>query len=222
MSEAIIKTEELTKVYEIGIRTEALRGISLDIERGSFTCIMGPSGHGKSTLLHIIGGLDRPTCGRVYIEGLDVTRISDDELAEIRLKKMGFVFQFFNLAPNLTAIENVELPLMFTGISAGKQKERARELLKLLGLEDKILAKPSQLSGGQQQRVAIARALANNPDILLMDEPTGNLDSRSEAEVLEYINRAHKERKTIVLATHNEGIAQRAQTVIRLSDGRVQ
>jgi len=221
MNEAIIKTEELRKVYEGRVRTEALRGANLEIERGKYICIAGPSGHGKSTLLHIIGGLDRPTSGTVILDGIDMTQLSDNELADIRAKKIGFVFQFFNLVPNLTAIENIKLSLMFGGFPECKQEGRARELLTVLGLEDKLNAIPSELSGGQQQRVAIARALANDPDILLMDEPTGNLDSVSETEVLKYIDLVHTQGKTIVIITHSEKIAKRVERVIRLEDGRI-
>lgn len=221
MNEVIIKTEEVRKVYEGRVRTEALRGVNLEIERGEYVCIAGPSGHGKSTLLHIIGALDRPTSGRVFLDGIDMTHMSDNELADIRARKIGFVFQFFNLVPNLTAIENIKLSLMFGGFPDGKQEGRARELLILLGLEDKLDATPSELSGGQQQRVAIARALANDPDILLMDEPTGNLDSVSEAEVLEYIDLVHARGRTIVIITHSEKMAKRAERVIRLEDGRI-
>ena len=160
--------------------------MSLEIGRGSFSCIIGPSGHGKSTLMHLIGGLDRPTEGRVYLDGTDLTTLSNSSLAELRAGKIGFVFQFFNLLGNLTAEENVEVAMMFSGVPEKKQAARARELLALVGLGEKLRAKPSELSGGQQQRVAIARALANDPEILLLDEPTGNLDSAAEAEVLRY------------------------------------
>ncbi len=222
MNEAILKTQELKKVYGGSVVTEALRGIDLEVMRGNFTCIVGPSGHGKSTLLHILGGLDRPTSGKVFLDGVDMTQLSDNELTEIRLRRTGFVFQFFNLVPNLTALENVELPLMFAGISANKQEVKAKDLLDQLGLADKLNSKPNQLSGGQQQRVAIARALANEPDILLMDEPTGNLDSGSGAEVLDYVVRVNKEGKTMVLVTHHEGIAERAQQIVRVVDGIIQ
>ena len=221
MSDAIIKTEELKKTYEGRVRTEALRGVNLEIELGRYVCIAGPSGHGKSTLLHLVGGLDRPTSGRVFINGTDITCLPDNKLADIRAKKIGFVFQFFNLIPNLTIVDNIELSLMFGGFPEGKQEVRARELLNLMGLEDKLDATPSELSGGQQQRVAIARALANDPDILLMDEPTGNLDSASEAEVLQYIYAVHKRGKTIIIVTHNEKIARKADEIIYLEDGRI-
>ena len=221
MNDAIIKTEELRKTYEGRARTEALRGINLEIERGRYICIAGPSGHGKSTLLHLVGGLDRPTSGRVLINGTDITCLPDNELAEIRAKRIGFVFQFFNLLSNLTIVDNIELSLMFGGFPEDKQESRATELLTLLGLEGKMKARPGELSGGQQQRVAIARALANDPDILLMDEPTGNLDSSSEAEVLKYIDAVYERGKTVVIVTHNEKIAGRAEKIIYLEDGRI-
>lgn len=218
----IIKTENLIKIYNTGkAKTYALRGIDIEIPRGSFSCIIGPSGHGKSTLLHLIGGFDRPTEGRVYIDGTDITGLSNSKLAELRAKKLGFVFQFFNLLSNLTALENVEIAMMFLKTDENTQKERARELLSLVGLSEKCNAKPSELSGGQQQRVAIARALANDPDILLMDEPTGNLDSESETEVLNAIFKLHKEGKTVVIVTHNNEIAKMAEVVFEIKDGRL-
>lgn len=222
MNDKIIKTENLIKSYNTGkVMTHALRGVTLEIPRGSFSCIIGPSGHGKSTLMHLIGGLDRPTDGRVFIDGLDISGLNNGELAGLRAKKIGFVFQFFNLLQNLTGEENVEAAMMFSGMDGKAQRERAKELLSMVGLSEKFNAKPSELSGGQQQRVAIARALANNPDILLMDEPTGNLDSESEAEVLEHIFRLHKEGKTIVIVTHNNEIAKKAEMIFNIRDGRL-
>lgn len=218
----IIKTENLIKTYNTGkVKTFALRGVSLEIPRGSFSCIIGPSGHGKSTLLHLIGGLDRPSEGHVFIDGTDITGLSNSELARLRASKIGFVFQFFNLLPNLTAQENVETAMMFLKINEKTQKERAIKLLSLVGLSEKLSAKPSELSGGQQQRVAIARALANDPEILIMDEPTGNLDSGSEAEVLEAILKLHREGKTVVIATHNHEIAKKAEIVFEIKDGKI-
>ena len=199
----------------------ALRGVTLEIARGSFCCIVGPSGHGKSTLMHLMGGLDRPTEGSVFLDGMDITRLSNSRLAALRAQKIGFVFQFFNLLQGLTACENVETAMMFAGAPEKAQRERAEALLSLVGLSEKLHAKPSELSGGQQQRVAIARALANDPDLLLMDEPTGNLDSESEAEVLESIFKLHRQGKTVVFVTHNNEIAQRAENVITIRDGRV-
>lgn len=234
MNNIIVKTENVIKTYNTGrVKTHALRGVSIEISRGSFSCIIGPSGHGKSTLMHLIGGLDRPTEGRIHIDGADIAGLSNSKLAELRAEKMGFVFQFFNLLSNLTAIENVEIAMMFSKISPDPSllkrekkaslahRERANDLLSLVGLSDKLHARPSELSGGQQQRVAIARALANNPDILLMDEPTGNLDSESEAEVLGQIFKLHKEGKTIVIVTHNNEIAKRAEMIFKIRDGKL-
>jgi len=222
MNDAIIKTDNLIKTYNsTKVKTYALRGVNLEIPKGSFSCIVGPSGHGKTTLMHLIGGLDRPTEGHVFIDGLEITRLSRNRLAELRAKKIGFVFQFFNLLQNLTAEENVETALMFSETPEKEQKRKARELLSLLGLSDKLRAKPSELSGGQQQRVAIARALANDPEILLMDEPTGNLDTESQAEVLDHVLNLRKKGITIVIVTHNGEIAEKAETVFELRDGRV-
>ncbi len=222
MNDAIIRTENLEKIYATGkVKTHALRGVSLDILRGAFCAIVGPSGHGKSTLMHLIGGLDRPTGGTVLIDGGDITRISNSQLAALRARKIGFVFQFFNLLQSLTAEENVATAMMFAGVPEKRQSEKARELLSLVGLSEKLKSKPSELSGGQQQRVAIARALANDPEILLMDEPTGNLDSESEAEVLDTVFRLHKEGKTVIIVTHNNDIAKRAEMLIKIKDGKL-
>jgi putative ABC transport system ATP-binding protein len=222
MNNAIIRTENVSKVYSSGdVSTPALRGVTLEIAKGSFTCIVGPSGHGKSTLMHLIGGLDRPTEGLVYLDGAEISRMDNSSLAKLRGDKIGFVFQFFNLLPGLTAAENVETAMMLAGIPEKEQATRSLELLAMVGLADKANSKPSQLSGGQQQRVAIARALANDPDLLLMDEPTGNLDSAAEAEVLEILHSLHRRGKTIVIVTHNNEIAGKAQNVIQVKDGRV-
>jgi putative ABC transport system ATP-binding protein len=223
MNNPIIRTENLMKTYNTGkVKTHALRGVSLEIPKGSFSCIVGPSGHGKSTLMHLMGGLDRPTEGRVFIDELDITELSNSDLAELRAKKIGFIFQFFNLLRNLTAQENIEAAMMFSKNGNSKaHKEKAKELLSVVGLSEKLKSKPSELSGGQQQRVAIARALINDPEILLMDEPTGNLDSESEAEVLDHIFKLHKEGKTIVIVTHNKDIAQKAEKIIEIKDGRL-
>ncbi len=222
MSDVMVRTEGLQKVYGSGnVRTHALRGVELSIRRGSFVAIVGPSGHGKSTLLNLIGGLDRPTGGKVYLDGVDLTQCHDKELARVRGNKVGFVFQFFNLLSSLTASENVEVAMMFARVKESIQKKRAEELLILLGLEEKIGAKPFELSGGQQQRVAIARALANDPELLLMDEPTGNLDSDSEEEVLGQVSRLHEGGKTVVIVTHNLRIADRAEKVFEIRDGKV-
>ncbi|MCL4476207.1 MAG: ABC transporter ATP-binding protein [Nitrospirae bacterium] len=222
MNDIIVKTEDLVKTYNSSkVKTLALRGVSLEIPRGTFSCIIGPSGHGKSTLMHLIGGLDRPTEGSVFIDGTDISALSSGDLAALRARKIGFVFQFFNLLQNLTAAENVQTAMMFAGTSEKAQRERAGQLLSLVGLGDKTKSKPSEMSGGQQQRVAIARALANDPEILLMDEPTGNLDSESEAEVLNAIFKLHKEGKTVVIVTHNNEIAKMAEVVFEIKDGKL-
>jgi putative ABC transport system ATP-binding protein len=222
MNKIMIRTENLQKTYTTGkVATHALRGVDLELRRGSFSCIIGPSGHGKSTLIHLIGCLDRPTAGRVFFDGEDVTHLASSRLATLRAQKIGFVFQFFNLLYGLTAQENVETAMMFSSVPEKVQQERARELLSCVGLSEKLKAKPSELSGGQQQRVAIARALANNPEILLMDEPTGNLDSEAEAEVLETIFSLHRQGKTVVIVTHNAEIAKRAERIIMIKDGKM-
>jgi putative ABC transport system ATP-binding protein len=222
MSEAIIRTTDLAKSYSSGdVTTHALRGVDLEIQKGSFTCIIGPSGHGKSTLMHLVGGLDRPTQGSVVLDGTDISRLDNSQLAKLRSDKIGFVFQFFNLLQGLTARENVEVAMMLAGVPEKEQASGALKLLDMVGLAEKADSKPSQMSGGQQQRVAIARALANDPAILLMDEPTGNLDSAAEAEVLEILRKLHKEGKTVVLVTHNNEIAKQAEHVICVKDGRI-
>lgn len=221
MNDVIIRTEKLGKVYDDGYRTAAIRDVDLEIERGSFSCIMGPSGHGKSTLLHLLGGLDRPTSGEVFVNGAGLTRMTPDQLADFRSRTVGFVFQFFNLVPVLSALENVQLASMLAGVPDREQKERAVRLLESLGLSDKMEARPSRLSGGQRQRVAVARALANDPDVLMMDEPTGNLDSESESELLDLIGALHEKGKTILVVTHSDTVAARARRIIRIRDGRI-
>ncbi len=223
MNKAIIRTENLEKIYgnKKVIKTHALKGVSIEIPQGSFSCLIGPSGHGKSTLLHLIGGLDKPTSGSVFIDDINISEMSDAALSELRGKKIGFVFQFFNLLQNLTALENIQTAMMFGKNSSKEQQEKAEELLELVGLSDKAHSKPNELSGGQQQRVSIARALANDPDILLMDEPTGNLDSQSEEEVLEHIFNIHKAGKTVVIVTHNNELAQKAELLFEIRDGKL-
>ncbi len=221
MSDVIIRADKLGKVYNNGYRTAALEDIDLSVERRSFSCIMGPSGHGKSTLLHLLGGLDRPTSGDVFVNGSSVAGMTSEQLAEFRNRMIGFVFQFFNLIPVLSVLENVEAAMMLAGVSEREQKERAVRLLDALGLTDKMEARPNQLSGGQRQRVAIARALANDPDILMMDEPTGNLDSRSEAELLDLIGTLHEKGKTILVVTHSDTVSARAERIIRIKDGKI-
>lgn len=218
--EVVIHTENITKTYHMGIvDVNALCGVSFDIHRGEILSIMGPSGSGKSTLMNIIGCLDRPTSGNYYLDGSLVSNMSDDELAEIRNRKVGFVFQSFNLLSRFSALANVELPLRYAGVHTGR-RERAIEALKTVGLSDRIMHKPSELSGGQQQRVAIARALINNPSILMADEPTGNLDSKSGKEIMDILISLNRERgATVIIVTHDPNIAAQTQRVIRLRDG---
>jgi len=218
MHDPIIQTDNLEKVYGKKVKTHALRGIDLKIEKGTFCCITGPSGHGKSTLLQLIGGLDKPTKGRVLIEGIDISSLSDNELSDIRAEKIGFVFQFFNLLENLTALENIQTAMMLSK-SKTSDKKSAEELLDLVGLYDKANSKPSELSGGQLQRVAIARALANDPAVLLMDEPTGNLDSHAEQDVMKHILNIHNAGKTIVFVTHSKEISKQAEQLIEIHNG---
>ncbi|MEN2984692.1 MAG: ABC transporter ATP-binding protein [Dictyoglomaceae bacterium] len=221
--EDILILEDVVKIYKMdGVETVALRGVSLKVRKGDFIAIMGPSGSGKSTMMHIMGCLDRPTSGKIYFEGRNVSELSDNELAEIRNKKIGFVFQSFYLLPRYTAIQNVELPLIYQGVSPKERKEKARIILEKMGLSDRINHRPTQLSGGEQQRVAIARALIINPVILLADEPTGNLDSKSSHEIMNLISKLHKEEKiTIILVTHERDIAEYAEKIVRMHDGRI-
>ena len=222
MNNIIIKTRNVSKVYNgSAVATHALREVSVDIPRGSFTAIVGPSGHGKSTLMHLIGCLDRPTQGSVFIGDADTGKMDNRAIAKLRCEKIGFVFQFFNLLQSLTAAENVETAMMLAGIPEQEQKERALSLLASVGLADRAGAKPRELSGGQQQRVAIARALANDPEVLLMDEPTGNLDSAAEAVIIKQLQYLHQQGKTVIIVTHNPDIAQKAEQVIRIRDGMV-
>ncbi|MDZ4178876.1 MAG: ABC transporter ATP-binding protein [Coriobacteriia bacterium] len=221
MSEAM-RVRGVHKTYNgRGVPTLALRGVDLDIAAGSFTALIGPSGHGKSTLLHLLGGLDRPTQGTVEVFGEHVEALTDAQLARFRATRIGFVFQFFNLLKGLTVAENVELAMMFAGVSPREQSERAAELLRSVGLADKMKARASELSGGQMQRVAIARALANDPDALLLDEPTGNLDSASEAEVMSILDDLHSQGRTIVMVTHGPEIAARAERIVEVRDGQI-
>jgi len=221
MSEYMIETQNLEKVYGTKVKTPVLKDVSLKVPKGSFCCIVGPSGHGKSTLLQLIGGLDKATSGHILIDGTDISQLSDNKLSELRGEKLGFVFQFFNLLENLTASENVQTAMMFAKKDPKSTNRRAIEILEMIGLEGKANAKISELSGGQLQRVAIARSLANNPDILLMDEPTGNLDSKSEQDVLKCIFDIHKSGKTIVMVTHSIEISKQAELLFEIYDGRL-
>lgn len=222
MTDEIIRMEELTKVYDTGeIQVEALKKIDLTIHKGEFIAIMGASGSGKSTLMNIIGCLDRPTEGRYYLEGVDVMEKSDNELSAVRNKQIGFIFQSFNLISRTSALKNVELPMVYGRVGAEERKERALELLKNVGLEDRAHHMPNELSGGQKQRVAIARALANNPHIILADEPTGNLDSQSSIEIMEIFLRLNREGNTVIIVTHERDIAEFTNRIIAFRDGRI-
>jgi putative ABC transport system ATP-binding protein len=219
----LVRLEGVHRIYQAGeIEVHALRGVSLKISKGEFVAIMGPSGSGKSTLMNILGCLDRPTRGRYWLQGTDVSTLSRDELADIRNRNIGFVFQSLNLVPRTPAIENVELPMVYAGVPAAERMERARAALASVGLAAKVLSLPSQLSGGQQQRVAIARALVNNPAIMIADEPTGNLDTRSSLEIMEIFQRLNEEHAlTILLVTHETDIARHARRLVEIRDGRV-
>jgi putative ABC transport system ATP-binding protein len=222
----LISVRNLTKIYDVGdVKVHALRGLTLDIERGEFVSIVGPSGSGKSTLMHILGCLDRPTSGTYELNGSDVSRLSDDQLSAIRNEQIGFVFQGFNLLPRTTALENVELPLLYTQrgrAQAAERRRRALDALGAVGLQDRAEHHPNQLSGGQQQRVAIARALLNGPSILLADEPTGNLDSRTSIEVMDIFQHLKDERGiTVILITHEQQVADYGTRIIRFKDGRI-
>lgn len=218
----MIKLEHIFKIYEMGEnKVYALDDVSLHVAAHEFVSIIGPSGSGKSTLMNMLGCLDVPTQGRYFLDGTDISKKTDDELAEIRNKKIGFVFQGFNLLPKLTAVENVELPLIYSNVSAKERHEKAKEALAKVGLEGRIDHKPTELSGGQQQRVAIARALITDPPIILADEPTGNLDSKSGKEVMEIFRNLNANGNTIILITHDSGVAAQAKRVVRIQDGKL-
>ncbi len=224
MSRSVIELREITKIYQMGeVEVHALRGASLTVEKGEMMSIMGPSGSGKSTVMNIIGCLDQPTSGTYLLEGEDVGRLHDDELAEIRNRQIGFVFQTFNLLSRTTAVENVMLPLVYAGVGPAKRRERARQALEIVGLGHRLDHLPTELSGGQQQRVAIARALVNDPAIILADEPTGNLDSESGTEVMAVLQELNRERGlTVVLVTHDRQIAQHTKRILHLYDGAIE
>ena len=219
----VIQTEELWKTYEMGAeQLHALRGVSIEIHKGEYVAIMGPSGSGKSTLMNLIGCLDTPTKGSYWLAGRLVSQLDDDELAYIRNKEIGFVFQTFNLLPRATALHNVELPMIYNGTASDERLERAKNALKQVDLAERMMHKPNELSGGQRQRVAVARALVNRPSIILADEPTGNLDSATGSEIMALFDRLHGEGNTIVLVTHEHDIAEYAHRVVNIKDGVVE
>ncbi|CAD6493014.1 MAG: putative ABC transporter ATP-binding protein [Candidatus Argoarchaeum ethanivorans] len=219
----ILKIEDLFKSYSLGrLDVPVLHDINLAVDAGEFAAIMGPSGSGKSTLMSLIGCLDRPTSGKITIGGEDISLLAETDLARIRGERVGFVFQTFNLISRLTALKNVELPMVYQDISRGERLKRAAELLRMLGLMDRANHKPPELSGGQRQRVAIARALANEPDILLADEPTGNLDSKTGLEIMQIFNDLHSEGRTIIMVTHDRALAENCDRIIRLKDGGIE
>jgi putative ABC transport system ATP-binding protein len=219
----VIHIQSLRKDYVLGVETvRALRGVDLDIQRGEYVAIMGPSGSGKSTLMNLIGCLDTPTDGEYWLNDQPVSGLADDELAHIRNREIGFVFQTFNLLPRATSLHNVELPLVYAGVPARERKERAAEMLTLVGLGERMMHRPSELSGGQRQRVAIARALVNRPAILLADEPTGNLDSSTSSEIMSVFDQLHRQGQTIILVTHELDIAQHAHRYVLLRDGVIE
>lgn len=214
--------EDVTKVYKMDeVEVHALNGISCTIQQGEFVAIMGPSGSGKSTVMHLLGCLDRPTSGRIVLDGLDLLKASDNQLAEIRNAKIGFVFQQFNLLPRESALRNVETSAIYAGIRRSERVRRAKALLERVGLGDRLFHFPSQLSGGERQRVAIARALMNDPAILLADEPTGNLDTKTGEEILALFKNLHEEGRTVVLVTHDQRVAQYASRILHMQDGRI-
>jgi putative ABC transport system ATP-binding protein len=221
--EALIRLENVWKIYLLGkVKLEALRGIDLDINRGDFVTIMGPSGSGKSTLLNMIGCLDFPTKGKVILKGKDISHLKEDELAQLRGKTIGFVFQEFNLLPHLTAVENVMVPMVFQGKFLEERKKRAEELLISVGLKERIFHQPAELSGGERQRVAMARAFSNNPEVVIADEPTGNLDSKTGKKIMELLTDFHqKEKKTVIVVTHDPHIAGYSEKIFNIKDGQI-
>ncbi|SDS69870.1 putative ABC transport system ATP-binding protein [Formosa sp. Hel1_31_208] len=219
----VIEIRDIIRDFKLGQETvHVLKGINLDIERGDYVAIMGPSGSGKSTLMNLLGCLDTPTAGHYILNGKDVSQMSDDELAEIRNTEIGFVFQTFNLLPRTTALDNVALPMVYAGASKSERAKRAEEVLNDVGLSDRMDHKPNQLSGGQRQRVAVGRALVNKPSIILADEPTGNLDSKTGMEIMALFDEIHRAGNTVIMVTHEEEVAEHAHRIIRLRDGMVE
>lgn len=223
MSKDVIVTENISKTYgKPPLQVFALRETNLHIKQGDYIAIIGPSGSGKSTLMNLLGCLDKPTSGNIFIEGNDVSTLNENELARIRREKIGFIFQKYNLIPTLNALENVELSMGFAGVDSQTRTTKAKQLLELVELSKRLTHKPSEMSGGEQQRVAIARALANNPSIILADEPTGNIDTKSGDNIMRILEDVNKKGETIIIVTHNMAIAQRAKRVLRIQDGEVQ
>jgi putative ABC transport system ATP-binding protein len=223
MEQEVIRLIDIKRNFKVGTETvRALQGLTLSIKKNEFVALMGPSGSGKSTLMNLLGCLDTPTSGEYWLNGKDVSKLDDNNLAEIRNKEIGFVFQTFNLLPRSTALENVMLPLIYAGFNKIKRLERAKEVIEQVQLSDRSQHKPNELSGGQRQRVAIARALVNHPSIILADEPTGNLDSKTSIEIMGLLEEIHKSGNTIIVVTHEEDIAQHAHRIIRLKDGKVE
>ena len=221
--QAIIQLKNISRTYKIGTETiQALRSISLEIAKNEYVALMGPSGSGKSTLMNVLGCLDTPSSGEYILNNISVAGMPDNELAEVRNKEIGFVFQTFNLLPRSTALDNVMLPLIYAGYSKVERKKRAEEVLEQVGLKDRMLHQPNELSGGQRQRVAVARALVNNPAIILADEPTGNLDTKTSVEIMALFEEIHKNGNTIILVTHEEDIALHAHRIVRLRDGLIE
>jgi len=223
LSNTIIELKNVWKTYQMDdVEVQALKGIDLVIKKEEFTAIMGPSGSGKSTLLHMIGVLDRPTSGKIYLDGTDISKLNDSELARLRGKKIGFVFQFFNLYPTLTARENIELPMLIIERDKKEREKKISKLLKIVNLENRAEHLPSQLSGGERQRIAIARALANDPPLILADEPTGNLDTKTGSEIMKFLDKLQEDEKvTVVMVTHEEHIAKYAERIVHLKDGKI-
>ena len=223
MTQEIIRLQNVHKDYPMGdVIVRALDGVSTSINKGDFVAIIGPSGSGKSTMMNMVGALDLATKGEIFLDGKDIEHLEESELAQIRGKKIGFIFQTFNLIPTLTALENVMLPMLFQGVPKDERRERAEKLLKKVSLSDRMEHLPSELSGGQRQRVAIARSLANDPDVILADEPTGNLDSKTGKEILEMFIQLNKEGKTIIIVTHDQDVAKHAKKVLKMKDGKLE
>lgn len=223
MAQEIINIRDVYKIYQIGNQiVNALNGVTISIQKNEYVALMGPSGSGKSTLMNVMGCLDIPTKGDYYLNKTNVSKLVDDQLAEIRNKEIGFVFQTFNLLPRYSTLDNVALPLVYSGFTKSERSKRAEEVLEMVGLKDRMHHKPNELSGGQRQRVAVARALVNNPSIILADEPTGNLDSKTSYEIMALFDEIHKNGNTVIMVTHEEDIAKYAQRIIRLRDGKIE